>query len=101
MAQVLVIYNTPADPAAFNLHYREKHVPLANRIPGLRSYTISDGPVNALSGTAPHLIATLEFDSMDDLNTALTSPEGQAAADDLPNFASGGATLLIFETAKV
>jgi len=101
MAQILVLYGIPADPAAFDHHYREKHIPIANKIPGLRSYTINDGPVNALSGTAPYLIATLEFDSMDDVNTALTSPEGQAAAADLPNFASGGATLLIYQTAKV
>jgi uncharacterized protein (TIGR02118 family) len=101
MAQILVLYNTPADPAAFDRYYREVHIPLANKIPGLRSYTINDGPVNALSGTAPHLVATLEFDSMDDVNTALTSPEGQATAADLPNFASGGATLLIYQTATV
>ena len=101
MAQVLVLYNTPADPAAFDRYYRQTHVPLAKKIPGLRSLSISDGPVQALAGSAPHLIATLNFDSLADVSAALTSPEGQAAAADLPNFASGGATLLLFDSKAV
>ena len=101
MAQVLVLYNTPADPAAFDRYYHQTHVPLAKKIPGLRSLSISNGPVQAIGGTAPHLIATLSFDSMADLNAALASPEGQAAAADLPNFASGGATLLIHDNKTV
>ncbi len=98
MAQVLVLYNTPADPAAFDRYYRERHIPLANKIPALRGYSISSGAVQALSGSAPYLVAILNFDSMADLRAALASPEGQAAAADLPNFASGGATLLIFDS---
>jgi len=62
---------------------------------------ISNGPVQALAGIAPHLVAILHFDSLADLNAALASPEGQAAAADLPNFASGGATLLIYASKAV
>ena len=101
MAQLLVLYNTPADPAAFDHYYQQTHIPLANKIPGLRSYTINSGPVQALAGNAPYLIATLTFDSMADINAALTSAEGQAAAADLPNFASSGATLLIYDSKSV
>ena len=101
MAQVLVLYNTPVDPAAFDRYYRQTHIPLAQKIPGLRSYSISHGPVQALAGNAPYLVAILTFDSMADLGAALASPEGQAAAADLPNFASGGATLLTYESQAV
>jgi len=97
MAQALVIYNTPTDPAAFDRYYRETHIPLAHKIPGLRSFSISKGPIQALAGAAPHLVAILNFDTMADLHAALASPEGQAAAADLPNFASGGVTLLIYD----
>ena len=98
MPQLLVLYNTPADPAAFDRYYQQTHIPLAKKIPGLRSYVISNGPVQALAGIAPHLIAILRFDSMADLNAALASPESKAAAADLSNFASAGATLLIQDT---
>src|SRR5438270_8373743 len=101
MAQVLVLYNTPADPAGFDRYYQQTHIPIAQKIPGLRSYSISNGPVQALAGSAPYLLAVLNFDSMADLNAALSSPEGQAAAADLSNFASGGATLLIYDSKAV
>lgn len=101
MAQVLVLYNAPTDPIAFDRYYHEVHIPIAQKIPGLRSYSISDGPVQALAGAAPYLVAALHFDSMADIQAALASPEGQAAAADLPNFASGGATLLVFDNKLV
>ena len=101
MAQALILYNTPADHAAFDRYYHQTHIPLAQKIPGLRSYVISSGPVQALAGTAPHLIAILNFDSLADLNVALASPEEQAAAADLSNFASAGATLLIYDSTAV
>src|ERR1039458_1690306 len=73
MAQVLVLYNTPAEPAAFDRYYHEKHIPLARKIPGLRAYLISCSPVQALAGSAPYLVAILNFDSMADLSAALRS----------------------------
>jgi uncharacterized protein (TIGR02118 family) len=101
MAQVLVLYNTPADPAGFDRYYHQTHIPLARKIPGLRSYLMSDGPVRALAGSAPYLVAILNFDSLADISAALASPEGQAAAADLSNFAFGGATLLIYDSQAV
>src|ERR1700690_4665677 len=101
MAQVLLLYTAPADPAAFDRYYRQTHIPLAWKIPGLRSYLISNGPVQALAGSAPYLVAILNFESMADLSAALVSTEGQAAAADVPNFASGGATLLIYDSKPV
>jgi uncharacterized protein (TIGR02118 family) len=99
MAQLLALYHQPADPAAFDRYYFETHVPLAKKIPGLRSYVVNDGPVNTIAGSpAPHFIAELSFDSMADLQAALSSAEGRAAAGDLSNFAQAGVTLMVFET---
>lgn len=102
MAQVLVLYNTPADPAAFDHYYHETHIPIAKKIPGLRSYLISTGAVqNLAGGPAPYLVAQLTFDSTADIAAALISPEGQATAADVGNFATAGATLLIFDSTTV
>ena len=57
--------------------------------------------MQALAGNAPHLVAILDFDSMADLSAALASPDGQAAAADVLNFASGGVTLLIYDSKSV
>ena len=102
MARLLVLYNKPADPAAFDRYYFGTHVPIAKKVPGLRSYTVNQGPVTMIAGAEPpYLIAELDFDSMPDLQAALASVEGQAAAQDLSNFAQAGATLLVFETRRV
>lgn len=42
-------------------------------------------------------VAELWFESMEQFQNALGSPEGHEAAGDVPNFATGGATLLICE----
>ena len=98
MAKLLVLYDPPADPEAFERYYRSHHVPLARRIPAVRKIEVSDGRVMTPVGPSRyHLIAQLSFDSLGELQTALASPEGQAAAADLANFATGGVTLLMFE----
>jgi uncharacterized protein (TIGR02118 family) len=49
------------------------------------------------SDAPSYFLAELWFDSPADLQAALVSPEGQAAAADVANFASGGLTLMIAE----
>ena len=80
-ARFLALYETPTDPEAFDRHYREVHVPLAKKLPGLRRYTLSRD-VTGLRGAPYHLVAELEWDSMDDLRAAFASPEGRATAAD-------------------
>lgn len=100
MAQLLVIYRTPQDAAAFDRHYAETHIPLAKKLPGLRAYELSKGPVLSPAGdSGVHLVANLRFDSMAALNAALTSPEGQAAAADAQTL--GPLELLLFDTEEV
>jgi uncharacterized protein (TIGR02118 family) len=100
VVQLLVLYNPPTDPDAFDRYYYATHVPIAKRLPGLRDYTVSATPVTDLQGArAPyHLVAILTFDSLDAVHHALGSPEGAATAGDLPNFASGGASIYVYET---
>jgi uncharacterized protein (TIGR02118 family) len=102
MAQLLVLYHQPADVQTFDRYYFETHVPIAKKVPGLRSYVVNSGSPTMITGSlSPHLIAELEFDSLAELETAMASPEGQAAAADLANFAQAGVTLLVFETKSV
>jgi uncharacterized protein (TIGR02118 family) len=42
-ARFLVLWGTPQDRAEFDRHYREVHIPLAKKLPGLRRYTQSAG----------------------------------------------------------
>ncbi len=102
MARLVVLYNTPRDPAAFDRHYFESHVPLAKTIPGIRRYDVSQGPIGAPAGPSSyHLIATLTFDDVAAIQAAFASPEGQAAAADVAGFATGGVEMLIFEDREI
>jgi uncharacterized protein (TIGR02118 family) len=102
MAEVLVLYKTPNDPAAFDRYYAETHIPLAKKLPGLRKYQVSLGPVASAAGSSGiHLIATLTFDSVAAVQAAFASPEGQATAADVPKFATGGADILFYDTRVV
>ena len=99
MARLVVLYRKAADPAAFDNHYVTTHIPLAKAIPGLRRYEVSAGPVTTPGGPSPYeLVALLDFDSVDAIGQGFATPQGQAAAADLKNFAQAGAELLMFET---
>jgi uncharacterized protein (TIGR02118 family) len=102
MAKLVALYKTPANPDAFDAYYFANHVPLAKQVSGLRRYEVSTGPVATPQGDSPyHLAAVLSFDSMDALQQALSSPEGQTVAGDLANFAQAGVELLVFDTKDV
>jgi uncharacterized protein (TIGR02118 family) len=80
---MVVIYRVPKDPAAFDAHYFDVHVPLAKRLPGLQRYEISKRPIATPAGDPePYLVATLVFDSFDALRKAFGTPEGRACAAD-------------------
>ena len=74
MAKLVVLYNKPADAAAFDAHYFGKHVPLAKTIPGLRTYEVNATPVATPQGPADiHLVAMLTFDSMEAIGAAFAA----------------------------
>jgi uncharacterized protein (TIGR02118 family) len=102
MAELVVLYKTPKDNASFDKHYSEKHIPLAKKIPGLRKYAISHGPVATPAGPSPfHLVAILTFDNLAAIQAAFGSAEGKAAAADVQTFATGGADMLLFDSKEV
>jgi len=102
MAKLIVLYGTPKSTADFDTYYFGTHVPIAKKIPGLRRYEVSSGPVATPQGASQyHMVAQLEFDSMAALGAALGSPEGKAAAGDLGKFATGGVELLVMETREI
>ena len=98
MVKLVVAYGPPEDPSAFDRHYAETHVPLAEKVPNVRRFEAGKVLGTADGSAAPYYyIAELSFESPEELQASLQSPEGQAAAADLDNFASGGATLMVVE----
>lgn len=104
MAQMLVIYRTPKDPAAFDKHYFDVHVPLAKQLPGLRKYETSCGPIVSLAGASDtYFVATLHFDSLAAIKEAFASECGRACAADRRRLAPDDhdVQMFLFDTRSV
>jgi len=102
MAKLIATYQQPKNAAEFDDYYFKKHVPLAKTIPGLRSYEVTAGDVMGMAGKhGAYLVAILGFDSMSAIQAAMASPEGQATAADLANFAGAGVDLMMSDTRMV
>jgi uncharacterized protein (TIGR02118 family) len=95
MPRLIALYSAPADPEAFDAHYRDVHVPILNRYPNLREVKLSS-PEGVAGQPAPfYLMAEMVFDTDEDLAAALASDAGRESAKDLRNFAQAGVTLFI------
>lgn len=73
MHRVTVQYAAPEDASTFDRRYREEHVAIASRLPGLRRFVVSRP--RAMQGDAPYLVAELWFDDAETMKAALKSPE--------------------------
>jgi len=102
VAKILLIYKTPKDAAAFDKHYLDTHIPLAKKLPGLRKYEVSQGPVQIPAGPYNfYFVVTLHFDNLAAIQKAMMSPQGQAAAADVPTFTTDPPYVLLFDSREV
>lgn len=97
MVKLTVLYGHPTDTAAFDDYYANTHTPLAERIPKVERFEA--GRVSTPDGSEPpyYWMAELWFESTETLQQSMASEEGSAATDDIPNFATGGATVFSSE----
>lgn len=84
MIRFLVTYDQPADPAAFDRHYRTVHEPLTRRLPGLLAYTVHRQP-RPVRGAAYYQVVELTWPDWHSCEAAFASPEGKATAADMAN----------------
>ncbi len=96
MQKVTVLYGQPSDPDAFEKYYRDHHMPLVAKMKGIAKVETTKmlgGP----DGSSPeyYRMAELYFSDASHMQATMGSPEGQATAADLANFATGGVKVII------
>ncbi|ADU52233.1 Ethyl tert-butyl ether degradation EthD [Thermaerobacter marianensis DSM 12885] len=100
MVKLVALYQHPDDLEAFDRHYREVHLPLARRMPGLRRVEVAR-VTGSPGGSSPYyLMAEMYFDDDASLQAALQSAEGRAAGKDLMGFAGKIVSLHIAEVVQ-
>ncbi|MBX9877808.1 MAG: EthD family reductase [Candidatus Obscuribacterales bacterium] len=87
MHKLVALYKKPENAQDFDNHYFNVHMPLANKMPGLRKAEISKILGTPQGDADYHLLAELYFDDLDAIKAALGSPEGREAGKDLMGFA--------------
>lgn len=96
MFKLTVLYKHPKNAEAFEIYYKEKHLPLASTMEG-----VSKLEVTKLLGTPDgqkadyYRMAEMYFTSVEQMQETMASPEGQATVNDLSNFATGGVNVIV------
>jgi uncharacterized protein (TIGR02118 family) len=98
MVKLTVLYGHPDDPDTFENYYANTHMPLVDEIPNLQRYEAAR-IIATPDGSEPPYYRIFEgyFEDMEQLRSSMATPEGQAATNDIPNVATGGATIFIAE----
>ncbi|MGY4691428.1 EthD family reductase [Salibacterium sp. K-3] len=100
MYRLKVMYPHPDDPEHFRRYYEEHHLPLAQTLPYLKDmrYGID---IEGMEEPSPYFCMWEgDFNSKADMEKALASDTGKKVADDVSNYATGGAVLVNYEVKK-
>ncbi|ANS32521.1 EthD family reductase [Rhodococcus opacus] len=99
MHTLMVLYGQPTDPEKFREYYQHTHLPIAQKLPGVRA-TRRSVNLAGVEGESPFIaIFEADFDSAEAMSVALSSPEGAEVVADVPNFATGGVQIMHFAAA--
>ena len=98
MIKTTALYGHPADPRAFEDYYARVHMPLVAKMAGVVRSEASRVVGTPSGEKAPYYrIFEFWFETTEHMQAAFGSKEGQAVMADVPNFATGGLTVVISE----
>ena len=86
MIKISVSYQTPKDPEAFDKHYLGVHIPLCDKLPGIRRIEVTKYSGTLDGKPAPYYLQTdLVFDTQDAAMAAFGSEPGKEVLADVAN----------------
>jgi uncharacterized protein (TIGR02118 family) len=94
--KLTVLYGQPKSAEDFEKYYFGTHMPLFTAVKGIPRSELAKGMPKA-DGSPPAFYRIFEawFDSPEQMAAVTSTPEWKKVGADLPNFASGGVTILI------
>lgn len=98
MMKVVALYKRPDDVDSFMQHYRDVHMPLVEKVPGLTKLEVSRVTGDPFGGEPPYfLMAVMSYPDKATYKTAMRSPENQAVGRDVMGFARDLVTAIVCE----
>ena len=98
MVKLIALFRKPDNIESFDTHYLQVHIPLIEKMPGLKKLEVTRITGAPIGDTKFHMMAEMYFDNQDSMNVATASREGKAAAKDLMAFAANLVTMFHGET---
>jgi uncharacterized protein (TIGR02118 family) len=96
MVKLTVMYGHPTDPDAFEEYYAGTHMPIAGKMSGFDRFEAAKVLGTPEGGKADfYRTAEIWWSSEEAMKQTLASSEGQATVADIPNFATGGVTVMV------
>ncbi|MCU9594793.1 EthD family reductase [Caldibacillus thermolactis] len=97
MVKLIALYKQPKDPKAFDEHYYNVHVPITEKIPGLRKVEITKIVGSPTGKSEYYLLCEMYYDDHQSLKEAMKTDEAKASGKDLMSFAGDLVTMMIGE----
>ncbi|QQZ08392.1 EthD family reductase [Heyndrickxia vini] len=93
MYKMIALFKKPEDPASFDEHYFNTHMPITNQIPGLEKVEITK-----MSSSSPYyLMCVMYYASKEAFKEASKTPESKASGKDVMEFAGDIVTFMFGE----
>ncbi|HET6907828.1 MAG TPA: EthD family reductase [Mycobacteriales bacterium] len=94
--KMTVVYGTPDDPAKFQQHYFDVHVPLCHKLPGLQRIEVAKVTGGPMGTPSPyHLVTELYFSDQASLDAAMGSEAGADTGKDFMAIAPQGSFMTV------
>lgn len=91
--KLVAIYDQPEDPDAFDEAYFGTHLPLLQKVPGLKRTEVTRF-TRTVMGEGKYMMAVMHFEDADALKDGMRSSEMQVAGENLNSFAEGLVSLM-------
>jgi len=98
MVKLVALYKQPEDKEKFDEHYFNVHVPITEKIPGLKKMKVTKFSTTPMGDVSEYyLMCEMYYEDYEAMKNGMKSEEGKASAKDLMSFAKGLVTLMIGE----
>ncbi|HEY4554509.1 MAG TPA: EthD family reductase [Bacillaceae bacterium] len=100
MFKMIALFKKPEDPAAFDEYYFNTHIPLTEKIPGLRKLEVTKFTGSPMGDSPYYLMCEMAYDSKEAFKEASRTEESKASGKDVISFAGNLVTFMFGEEAN-